>query len=76
MEIDDCDQLCHNEDGGYRCSCEEGYMLLDNNRSCEGTFFHSEAVDCVSLSKAVCVINITLIVHTSIIYILKGLWIC
>lgn len=30
----DCDHICHNFEGGYRCSCEEGYVLLADNRTC------------------------------------------
>ncbi len=30
-----CEQVCTNTDGGFVCSCMEGYQLLDGNQ-CEG----------------------------------------
>ena len=32
----DCDQVCINTNGGHYCSCEEGYALKEDRRSCEG----------------------------------------
>ena len=32
----DCDQVCHNIPGSYKCSCEDGYTLLSDNKTCEG----------------------------------------
>ena len=32
----DCSQICNNIEGGYVCSCQEGYELLSDNRTCEG----------------------------------------
>lgn len=31
----DCEHRCINEIGGYRCFCEEGYILRADNRTCE-----------------------------------------
>ena len=31
-----CNQLCHNTNGNYRCSCREGYKLGADGRTCEG----------------------------------------
>lgn len=31
-----CEQRCINYWGSYRCGCETGYRLSDNNRTCEG----------------------------------------
>ncbi|KAH1028247.1 hypothetical protein HUJ05_001622 [Dendroctonus ponderosae] len=31
----DCEHRCRNEIGGYRCSCDEGYILRADNRTCE-----------------------------------------
>ena len=34
-----CDQNCHNVNGSYVCSCDEGYVLDDDDgRSCDGMF--------------------------------------
>ncbi len=32
-----CDHLCTNTDGGYVCSCSEGYQLDKILNQCEGT---------------------------------------
>ena len=29
-----CAQLCTNTDGGFRCSCNEFYMLGDDKKTC------------------------------------------
>lgn len=31
----DCEHRCVNEDGGYRCTCREGFRLRGDNRTCE-----------------------------------------
>ena len=33
-----CDQICNNTDGGFDCSCEEGYLLANDSKSCEGMY--------------------------------------
>ena len=30
----DCAQICINEVGGYSCSCNTGYQLLNDSRGC------------------------------------------
>ena len=32
-----CDFQCSNYEGGYYCSCDVGYRLMDDDKSCEGT---------------------------------------
>ena len=32
-----CSQLCIELDGGYECDCSEGYEVLDDEITCEGT---------------------------------------
>ena len=31
-----CDQDCHNTPGNYSCSCERGFQLQSNGKSCTG----------------------------------------
>ena len=31
-----CDHNCTNQNGSYLCSCKHGFVLLDDQRSCEG----------------------------------------
>ena len=33
---DNCDETCHNTLGGYRCSCQEGFMLAADQKTCNG----------------------------------------
>ena len=30
---------CINTDGSYRCECSSGYVLLADQRTCDGTLF-------------------------------------
>ena len=32
-----CEQVCHNSHGTYTCTCNTGYRLASNNRTCDGT---------------------------------------
>ena len=34
--VDSCSQVCHNFAGGYNCSCNNGYKLISDGRTCEG----------------------------------------
>ena len=31
-----CSQVCQNEIGGYKCSCQLGYGLAEDNSTCQG----------------------------------------
>ena len=31
-----CEQLCVNTDGGYFCSCDDGYELIEGTNQCIG----------------------------------------
>ena len=33
-----CDQLCTNTNGSYYCSCNKGYRLLNDGKSCKGMY--------------------------------------
>lgn len=33
-ELDDCQQMCTNNDGGFNCSCESGYLLNSDMKTC------------------------------------------
>ena len=35
-DTDDCDQVCTNTDGSFTCSCNSGYTLDSNERTCNG----------------------------------------
>ena len=39
-----CGQLCTNTDGGYTCSCENGYQLIDGSSECEGIFMFKKSI--------------------------------
>ena len=35
---DNCSQICVEKEGGFSCACFDGFELLDNGASCQGTF--------------------------------------
>ena len=35
-----CEHSCTNTDGSFQCSCNNGYLLDDDGRSCDGTYVH------------------------------------
>jgi len=37
----ECDQGCNNTVGSYSCSCDDGYLLGTDGRTCEGKPTHS-----------------------------------
>ena len=38
MGTDTCEQNCHDTVGNYTCSCNGGYTLNSDGRSCDGTY--------------------------------------
>ena len=37
--VSGCAQNCTDTDGGYNCSCYDGYLLENDDHSCNGNFF-------------------------------------
>lgn len=35
-----CEQVCNNIVGSFNCSCDTGYMIGDDGRSCNGECRH------------------------------------
>ena len=35
----ECDHICTNNNGSFSCSCRTGYILTENNLSCDGKCF-------------------------------------
>ena len=35
-ELGYCTQLCNNSEGSFTCSCQDGYTLEDDDRTCVG----------------------------------------
>ena len=33
----DCAHICVNNDGGHRCECRDGYRLIEDGKTCQGT---------------------------------------
>ena len=51
----DCHQICTNTNGSYYCSCDTGFVLLADNRTCQG--YHCYSLACnVTASVVMCVI--------------------
>ena len=36
FNMDNCSQVCTNTEGGFACSCGDGYTLGEDGTSCEG----------------------------------------
>ena len=34
--VSECDQGCHNNDGSYMCSCDDGFKLNNDGLYCDG----------------------------------------
>ena len=37
-----CNQLCVNANGSFECLCQNGYELLDDNRTCVGKCLYTQ----------------------------------
>ena len=44
MDMHGCTQLCANNEGSFRCGCNEGYVLDTNGFSCNGSYSSSTVV--------------------------------
>ena len=49
INSDNCDQLCTNTEGGFNCSCNDGFLLQSDMRSCIGEHIRE-------ITKAACTI--------------------
>ena len=36
--LDNCQQKCINTEGSFNCSCNDGFILQDDKRTCKGKF--------------------------------------
>ena len=43
----ECDHSCANLDGSYTCSCDPGYELQSDHRSCEGVNYVLVLITCI-----------------------------
>ena len=39
-----CHQVCNNTEGSYYCSCNTGFVLVVDNRTCEGNYVYMYVV--------------------------------
>ena len=42
--LNNCQHICLNEMGSYKCACNRGYRLLADNESCQGFFYSFDDV--------------------------------
>ena len=61
---DNCEQVCINQAGSFKCGCNDGYKLKANGFQCEGIL----ACVCLSVFFCVCVNAHTHTVHTLVQY--------
>ena len=40
MSPNPCDHTCTNNEGSFNCSCNNGYVLDDDQQSCNGKYCH------------------------------------
>ena len=38
LTTNDCQQLCTNTEGGYNCSCSQGFIFNSDNKTCDGMY--------------------------------------
>ena len=46
--VNDCQQMCSNTQGSFECSCQHGFLLDDNGKSCTRTLDKNACQLCVS----------------------------
>ena len=66
LTSNDCQQLCTNTEGGYNCSCSQGFILNKDIKTCNGMYNHVNIVDLesdiIQLLKSVLLIMAVLMV--------------
>ena len=50
LRTHDCDQLCSNTDGSYTCSCNNGFTLDEDGKTCHGQYSVSMCKPIIFLS--------------------------
>ena len=35
-----CEHTCHNSNSSFYCTCNSGYRLASNGRTCDGKFYY------------------------------------
>lgn len=41
---DNCQQVCVNTNGGFRCACNTGYLLNSDGRTCRGNILYNHSL--------------------------------
>ena len=49
-----CDHTCHNTNGSYYCSCQAGFVLLDDKAGCEGIIIYFGKIFQFKISCTLC----------------------
>ena len=64
-EYNDCHHICANTEGSYYCSCETGFSLAADNRTCTG-YFHGLLYTCILHTKQTLEFNIFILCTESL----------
>ena len=51
LEYNDCHQICSNTEGSYECSCDTGFVLKTDNRTCKGNFNRARTIYLIAVLK-------------------------